>query len=68
MQKEKTDAVEPFQKLGKVLDDAEYQNIADSSSEAVESAIATLRKAGFNKAVELIEATDNETQPTNNPR
>jgi hypothetical protein len=51
---------EIFQKPGKVLDDSEYQKIADESSEAVDAAITALRKAGMNKAVELIEATDSE--------
>lgn len=62
MQEEKTDAVEPFQRAGKVLDDYEYQKIADEAPEAVESAIEALRRAGMSKTVELIEATGNETQ------
>jgi hypothetical protein len=49
---------ELFHKPGKVLDDSEYQKIADESPEAVEAAIMALKKAGMNKTVELIEATD----------
>lgn len=49
---------EPFRKPGKVLDASEYQQIADSAPEAVESAIGALRKAGMSKTAELIEATE----------
>jgi hypothetical protein len=54
------DAVESFHKAGKVLDDSEYQKIADEAPEAVEAAITALKKAGMTKTVELIEASDNE--------
>lgn len=47
---------EPFRKQGKILDSSEYKLIADTSSEAVESAIASLRRAGMVKTVSLIEA------------
>ena len=47
---------EPFHKQGKVLDSFEYNQIADTSSETVESAIASLRKAGMVKTASLIEA------------
>lgn len=56
---------EPFQKSGKVLDDSEYQQIADESSQVVDSAIESLKRAGMLKTVELIEASDNETQSIN---
>lgn len=45
-----------FRKPGKILDKSEYNQIADSASEAVESAIAALRKSGFEKTADLIEA------------
>lgn len=46
----------PFRKLGKVLDSSEYNQIADSAPDAVENAIAVLRKSGFEKTADLIEA------------
>lgn len=46
----------PFRKQGKVLDSSEYNQIADTVPEAVESAIAALRKSGFEKTADLIEA------------
>lgn len=55
----------PFQKPGKVLDDSEYQQIADESSQVVDSAIASLKRDGMLKTVELIDAIDNETQSIN---
>ena len=55
---------EPFRKQGKVLDSSEYNLIADTSNGlAVESAIASLRRAGMVKTAELIEA---EAVPQNN--
>ena len=47
---------EPFRKPGKVLDSSEFNQIADTSSEAVDTAIASLRRAGMVKTAELIEA------------
>lgn len=58
--------LEPFQKRGKVLDDSEYQQIADESSQAVESAIASLKRDGLVKTVELIEANDYENTTARN--
>jgi hypothetical protein len=55
MEVEHTDS-EPFRKSGKVLDESEYNQIADTAPEAVESAIVALRKSGFDKTAELIEA------------
>ena len=46
----------PFRKQGKILDQSEYNQIADLVPDAVESAIAVLRKSGFEKTADLIEA------------
>lgn len=51
----RTDSIS-FRKPGKILDKSEYNQIADSASEAVESAIAALRKSGFEKTADLLEA------------
>lgn len=48
---------EPFIKPGKVLTPQEFNQIANTSSEAVETAIASLKRAGMVKTAELIEAT-----------
>lgn len=47
---------EPFRKQGKVLDSSEFNQIADANAEAVETAIASLKRAGMVKTAELIEA------------
>jgi hypothetical protein len=47
---------EPFRKQGKILDSSELNLIADTSSEAVESAIASLRRSSMVKTADLIEA------------
>lgn len=51
----------PFRKPGKVLDQSELNQIADTAPEAVDSAIASLRKAGMVKTADLIEAQPSES-------
>lgn len=51
---------EAFRKQGKVLDASEFNQIADTSPEAVEMAIASLKRTGMVKTAELIEATSDE--------
>lgn len=51
---------EPFRKPGKVLTPQEFNQIAETNAEAVDTAIASLKRSGMIKTAELIEATSNE--------